>query len=164
LILSLLPRPPQRIDAATIEARLRERGHVIHRRTIQRDLVELASVFPIVADERSKPYGWRWSEAHARGPVPLHPLVVREASQMRVTLAVKPALMTEVCELLRLGGVERLSAKSALLVDVAGTVDDSLRTRRVLLAYGTEVEVVEPHQLREEIRVRAQEIAVRFAK
>lgn len=61
-ILTLLPRPPQKIDTATLLAKLRERGVVTHRRTVQRDLIELAVVFPIVADERSKPYGWRWAE------------------------------------------------------------------------------------------------------
>ena len=62
LILMMLPRPPRRIDTASIESRLRERGLEVHRRTIQRDLLALAEVFPIIADERAKPYGWRWSE------------------------------------------------------------------------------------------------------
>ncbi len=62
LILTMLPRRPRRIDTGTIEARLRERGITVHRRTIQRDLLELAQVFPIVADERAKPFGWRWSD------------------------------------------------------------------------------------------------------
>lgn len=62
MILIVLPRPPRRIDTASIESRLRERGIEVHRRTIQRDLLELAEIFPIVADERAKPYGWRWSD------------------------------------------------------------------------------------------------------
>lgn len=71
-ILSLLPRPPQKIDTATLLAKLRERGVGTHRRTVQRDLVELAIVFPIVADERSKPYGWRWADAeHPRLLLPI---------------------------------------------------------------------------------------------
>lgn len=71
-ILSLLPKAPQKVDSARLVAALRERGVTAHRRTIQRDLLELATVFPIVADERTKPYGWRWaSDAH-----PALPLVV----------------------------------------------------------------------------------------
>ncbi len=62
LILTMLPRRPRRIDTGTLERKLRERGIVVHRRTIQRDLLELAQVFPIVADERAKPFGWRWSD------------------------------------------------------------------------------------------------------
>lgn len=62
LILSMLPVRPRRIDTSAIEARLKERGIDVHRRTIQRDLIELAEVFPIIADERAKPFGWRWSD------------------------------------------------------------------------------------------------------
>ena len=61
-LLTLLPKGPRRIDSATLEERLRARGLEVHRRTIQRDLLELASVFPIVSDDRSKPYGWRWAD------------------------------------------------------------------------------------------------------
>lgn len=53
---------PHRVDSAKLAAQLRERGLVVHRRTVQRDLTELAKVFPIVCDERTKPYGWRWSD------------------------------------------------------------------------------------------------------
>ena len=70
----MLPKPPQKIDTARLVAKLRERGVVAHRRTIQRDLLELATVFPIVADERSKPYGWRWADASGPGlPVTICP-------------------------------------------------------------------------------------------
>lgn len=61
-LLLLLPRGPRRIDTATLEQCLRARGLHVHRRTIQRDLIELAGIFPIVSDERSKPYGWRWAD------------------------------------------------------------------------------------------------------
>ena len=60
-LLSLVPPGPQRIDTSTLERRLRARGIDVHRRTIQRDLVELARVFPLVSDERTKPYGWGWA-------------------------------------------------------------------------------------------------------
>lgn len=62
MILSMLPLRPRRIDSGTLAERLRARGIDVHRRTIQRDLIELAAVFPIVADERAKPFGWRWSD------------------------------------------------------------------------------------------------------
>lgn len=62
LILSMLPLRPRRIDTSALESGLRERGIDVHRRTIQRDLIELAAVFPIVADDRAKPFGWRWSD------------------------------------------------------------------------------------------------------
>lgn len=61
-LLSLLPMGPRRVDSARLAAQLGERGLVVHRRTVQRDLTELAKEFPIVSDERTKPYGWRWSD------------------------------------------------------------------------------------------------------
>lgn len=62
MILSMLPVRPRRIDSGALEERLRARGIEVHRRTIQRDLIELAQVFPIVANDRAKPFGWRWSD------------------------------------------------------------------------------------------------------
>lgn len=61
-ILKLLPPAPRRIDVARLEELLRDQGIVAHRRTIQRDLVWLARLFPIVVNERSRPYTWRWKD------------------------------------------------------------------------------------------------------
>ena len=62
LILRMLPRYPQKIDGATIEARLREEGFATTtRRTIQRDLEKLATLFPIACHDTTKPYGWFWT-------------------------------------------------------------------------------------------------------
>lgn len=61
-LLTLLPRGPRRIDTASLENQLRARGLDAHRRTIQRDLIELGRTFPIVSDERRKPYGWCWAD------------------------------------------------------------------------------------------------------
>lgn len=60
-MLSLVPRAPRKVDAATLESQLGERGFEVDRRSIQRDLVKLSAHFPLVSDERSKPYGWSWS-------------------------------------------------------------------------------------------------------
>ncbi len=60
-MLQMIPRAPRKIDAATLEARLREHGLAIDRRSIQRDLQKLSSVFPLVCDDRHKPYGWSWT-------------------------------------------------------------------------------------------------------
>jgi predicted DNA-binding transcriptional regulator YafY len=62
VMLSLLPRAPRSVDAASLEVRLREHGIRVNRRSIQRDLVALSSMFPLACDERSKPYGWSWAE------------------------------------------------------------------------------------------------------
>lgn len=62
LILRMIPRAPQKIDGAAIESRLRAEGFTATtRRTIQRDLEKLATLFPIACHDTSKPYGWYWT-------------------------------------------------------------------------------------------------------
>jgi predicted DNA-binding transcriptional regulator YafY len=60
-MLRYVPREPRKVDAATLERKLLEEGFQVTRRTIQRGLTDLARVFPLVADDRSKPYGWSFS-------------------------------------------------------------------------------------------------------
>lgn len=60
-ILQALPRAPKKITTQAIEARLRAQGHTVSRRTIERDLLSLSTRFPLLADERSRPYGWSWA-------------------------------------------------------------------------------------------------------
>jgi predicted DNA-binding transcriptional regulator YafY len=59
-MLRLLPRAPVRITAKELCDRLRAADFPVTKRTVERDLNELASVFPLVVDDREKPYGWSW--------------------------------------------------------------------------------------------------------
>ncbi len=155
----MLPRPPRRIDTGAIETRLRERGIDVHRRTIQRDLVELAEVFPIAVDERAKPYGWRWSEDASFGlwvPAPVR----TGARSLDVTLRLRKSSLGLVLD--RIGA--RLLRRwddddDPLFARACAVVEDSPATRRLLLAYGDEVEVIEPIALRHEIVERARRAA-----
>jgi len=72
LLLSLLPTYPQKTDCATLEGKLREAGCKVGRRTIQRDLMTLATLgfFPIVYDDKSIPYGWSWMKDGALFSIP----------------------------------------------------------------------------------------------
>jgi hypothetical protein len=98
LILSMLPFRPRRIDTSTIENRLRARGIDVHRRTIQRDLNELAAVFPIVSDERAKPFGWRWSnEAYSTSLIP--PPNALSISTVDITVRVTRASLRALLDL-----------------------------------------------------------------
>jgi hypothetical protein len=49
---------------------LREAGFPIHRRTIQRDLIALSRMFPLVCDETTKPFSWSWSRDAAALTIP----------------------------------------------------------------------------------------------
>lgn len=57
-MLRLVPRAPSKVDVRTLKIQLAEADFEIGMRTIQRDLVDLSSLFPLVCDEREKPYGW----------------------------------------------------------------------------------------------------------
>jgi predicted DNA-binding transcriptional regulator YafY len=159
LILSMLPKPPRRIDSATIEERLRDRGHVVHRRTIQRDLVQLSALFPIVSDERRKPFGWRWSEsATSLGGA----LVIgdeRGSRSLVVRLRVRDSSHVRVIEALGARGAEIDPASSV----VTCTVDDGALTRRVFLGFAPSVEVLAPASLRREIGALAARAARLYA-
>ena len=59
-LLQLVPRAPRKVDTATLKRQLAERGYEVGQRSLQRDLLALALVFPLLCDDRSKPYGWSW--------------------------------------------------------------------------------------------------------
>jgi predicted DNA-binding transcriptional regulator YafY len=65
-MLRAIPRHPRRISVREIQASLDVAGFSVTARTVQRDLMELSNAFPLVSDEREKPYGWSWQ---ARAPV-----------------------------------------------------------------------------------------------
>jgi predicted DNA-binding transcriptional regulator YafY len=49
-MLRMLPRVPRKIGTATLERRLHDEGYAVTRRTIQRDLHQLARAFPLLCD------------------------------------------------------------------------------------------------------------------
>ena len=60
LMLNAIPRAPRKIDTPTLERRLAQKGFSVTRRSIQRDLIALSTLFPLVCDDATKPYGWSW--------------------------------------------------------------------------------------------------------
>ena len=87
MLLARLPRLPRKIDAATLETNLHEAGIRIHRRTIQRDLVALSRLFPIVCDERNKPFGWSLSADAPRDGLAMSPVITCAHVALLVKLA-----------------------------------------------------------------------------
>jgi len=159
LVLAMLPRAPRSIDTAAIEARLRDRGLVVHRRTLQRDLVDLAALFPIEADEHTKPYAWRWSaDGDARGFFAgrLPGLPRRIGPPMEIVLRPSPALAA------LLEALDAFAAVDARVrhdpSHVTAMIEDSPHARRVLLGHADAVEVLSPTSLRRELATRARRI------
>ncbi len=58
-LLRLIPQAPRRADAATLRDQLAEViGTSVPRRMVQRDLHQIAAVYPLQKDDRSMPHGW----------------------------------------------------------------------------------------------------------
>ncbi len=57
-----IPRHPRQITARELTERVEAEGFVISKRSVERDLLSLSEVFPLISNERSRPYGWSWSK------------------------------------------------------------------------------------------------------
>lgn len=165
-LLTLLPKGPRRIDTATLAERLRGRGLDVHRRTIQRDLVELAGVFPIVSDERTKPYGWRWADdAELLCAIPALPGAREGVPEIDVVLHVRRAAVKAVSEGLR--GPEGQSRDVQVaargpdgdVTVVRARVPDGCSLRRWLFGFADAVVVIAPAHLRVELAEKAMRVA-----
>ena len=60
----------QKLTTTEIRDRLAARGHNVTPRTVQRDLEQLASAYPLDCDDQSKPYRWSWHPNAARLSAP----------------------------------------------------------------------------------------------
>jgi len=59
-MLRLIPRYPIKISTAELKQRLADDEFDTTQRTIQRDLIKLSDIYPLISDEGSKPFGWSW--------------------------------------------------------------------------------------------------------
>jgi len=59
-LLKLIPRE-RKTTVKTLHGQLEALGYSVTRRTLERDLEKLSLLFPLEADTRSKPYGWRFA-------------------------------------------------------------------------------------------------------
>jgi len=159
MILRLVPKHPPRIDVAGIQAGLARAGVNVHRRTIQRDLLELERVFPIVADESVKPFGWKWAEgAEFLCSIPLLIDPIDIGPEITLSLRVDKRMARTICEGLRgrEGAARELTVTDqARGVLVTARVPDTCVVRRWLLGFGEAIEVLEPASVRAEFVAKA---------
>ena len=57
-----IPQHPRQITARDLNERLESEGFVVTKRTVERDLLSLSEIFPLLSNERSRPYGWSWNK------------------------------------------------------------------------------------------------------
>lgn len=68
--LRFIPRFPEKVTAMTLKEKLESNDFMVSKRTIERDLNDLSRFFPLVIDDRNKPYGWSWSKDAAMFNLP----------------------------------------------------------------------------------------------
>lgn len=61
-MLRLLPRYPRKETAGHLQELLANEGYLTTKRSVERDLMTLSESFPVMLDEREKPYGWSWQK------------------------------------------------------------------------------------------------------
>lgn len=59
-LLRAVPRHPRKADARSLTAHLTAAGFAVSKRTVERDLVKLGTLFPLVSDEAPTGRGWSW--------------------------------------------------------------------------------------------------------
>lgn len=61
-MLRMIPRSPQKITAGDLHKKLQAEQFDVTKRTVERDLQSLSVMFPLVLDDRDRPYGWSWKQ------------------------------------------------------------------------------------------------------
>lgn len=74
-----VPREPQKTTVTELRAKLKGDGYEVTARTIQRDLIELATIYPLITEERNRTYLWSWKRD---APASLLPGLTTQTSLM----------------------------------------------------------------------------------
>lgn len=61
-MLRRIPQHPRQITARELTERLESEGFEVSKRTVERDLLSLSEIFPLISNERARPYGWSWNK------------------------------------------------------------------------------------------------------
>lgn len=69
-LLQMIPRSPGRVDVSTLDSRLRDAGHRVTRRTVQRDLEMLAGLFSLQSERVGVRIDWSWDPQAAAFDLP----------------------------------------------------------------------------------------------
>lgn len=61
-MLRRIPQHPRQVTAKELTEKLANEGFEVSKRTVERDLLSLSEIFPLLSNDRSRPYGWSWSK------------------------------------------------------------------------------------------------------
>jgi len=147
-LLKLLPDRHPGMSSTQLRAALAKLGHATSKRTVERDLVELASLFTLRCNNKGTPYGWYWQPG----------LSLDEAQQLQPdTLTPSPAIELQAWvddglarQLQRqpLADNQQLAPYADSGALLAATVEDSRALMSWLLSQAGSIRVTAPETLR----------------
>lgn len=147
-LLKLLPGRHPGMSSTQLQAALTTVGHTTSKRTVERDLVELAALFPLQCNSKGMPYGWYWQPGLSLG----------EAQQLQPD-ALMPPKRIELRAWVDDGLARRLQAQPLAIgmqlaahpdggATLEATVDDNRALMSWLLSQAGSIRVQAPQALR----------------
>ena len=147
-LLNLLPHRHPGMSATQLQAALARIGHKTTKRTIERDLNELATLFPLQCNAKGMPYGWHWKPGLTLGEVrPLQPNELASAPSVQLMAWVDDALALRL-QRQPLAADMRLNALPDGGAQLTATVQDNATLMGWLLSQAGATLVQAPEALR----------------
>lgn len=148
-LLKLLPGRPPGMSSTQLQAALSTLGHLTSKRTVERDLIELAALFPLQCNSKGMPYGWYWQPGLGTGEAQqLQPDALTPPQPIELHAWVDDALARRL-------DASPLSADMQLTLLAEGgatlvaTVDDNRALMGWLLSQAGSIRVQAPQALRQ---------------
>ena len=147
-LLKLLPDRHPGSSSTQLQAALAKAGHKTSKRTVERDLNELAALFPLRCNNKGMPYGWYWQPGLSLGEAQqLQPDVLSPAQQIELNAWVDDCLARRLQQQ-PLSDDMRLAPHGTGGATLDATVDDSRALMGWLLSQAGSIRVQAPEDLR----------------
>jgi len=148
-LLRLLPGRHPGMSSTQLQAALATTGHTTSKRTVERDLVELAALFPLQCNSKGMPYGWYWQPGLSLGEAQqLQPDALTPAPQVELHAWVDDALARRL-EASPLSADMQLTPQANGGARLLATVNDNRALMGWLLSQAGSIRVQAPQALRQ---------------
>ena len=148
-LLRLLPGRHPGISSTQLQVALATMGHTTSKRTVERDLVELAALFPLQCNSKGMPYGWYWQPGLSLGEAQqLQHDALTPAEQVELHAWVDDALARRL-EASPLSADMQLTPLADGGATLVATVDDNRVLMGWLLSQAGSIRVQAPQAVRQ---------------
>lgn len=148
-LLKLLPGRPPGMTSTQLQAALSTVGHITSKRTVERDLIELAALFPLQCNSKGMPYGWYWQPGLGPGEAQqLQPDALTPPQPIELHAWVDDALARRL-DASPLSADMQLTAQADGGATLVATVDDNRALMGWLLSQAGSIRVQAPQALRQ---------------